>query len=89
MLSGIRELDSAQHFLTHWVSHSCGHNRSEQKNKTQGDPMTSHLERALLSAALVTLAIPVVAQNTATPDPAPEAKSASARKTSRTALLKV
>ncbi len=51
--------------------------------------MTSHLERALLSAALVTLAIPVVAQNTATPDPAPEAKSASARKTSRTALLKV
>jgi hypothetical protein len=36
--------------------------------------MMSHLKTALLSAALVTLAIPVVAQNAATPDPAPRSE---------------
>ena len=34
--------------------------------------MTSQLKNALLSAALVMLAMPVVAQSTATPDPAPK-----------------
>jgi hypothetical protein len=62
----------AQHFLTPCVSYSCGHNRSEEENKTQGDPMTSQWKNALLSAALVTLAIPVVAQNA--PDPAPRSE---------------
>ena len=36
--------------------------------------MTSQLKNALLSAALAMLAIPVVAQNTATPDPAPKSE---------------
>jgi hypothetical protein len=36
--------------------------------------MTSQFKNALLSAALVMLAMPVVAQNTATPDPAPKSE---------------
>ena len=36
--------------------------------------MTSQLKNALLSAALVMLAMPVVAQNAATPDPAPKSE---------------
>ena len=36
--------------------------------------MTSQLKNAWLSAALVMLAIPVVAQNTAAPDPAPKSE---------------